>query len=72
MIALILFVVPLVANAQNRSQPELFEIPGIRSSWHDLTEGIKPAEDWRKRRVILRQRYLNLIRDQHNGMCQRH
>ena len=64
-IAMILFFVPLVANAQNRIQPELFEIPEIRSSWDDLTDGIKTAEDWQKRRVILRQRYLNLIRDQH-------
>ena len=63
--ALILFIVPLVANAQNRKQPELFDVPEIRSSWDDLTEGIETSEDWRKRRVVLRQRYLDLIRDQH-------
>ena len=39
--ALILFFVPLVANAQNRKQPELFEVPEIRSSWDDLTDGIE-------------------------------
>ena len=54
--ALILFFVPLVANAQNRKQPELFEVPEIRSSWDDLTDGIETAEDWHERRVVLRQR----------------
>ena len=62
---LILFALPLNANGQNRKQSELFEIPEIRSSWDDLTEGVKAGEDWRKRRAVLRQRYLDLIRDQH-------
>lgn len=63
--ALVLCCVPLVANAQNRKQPELFEVPQIRSSWDDLTDGIETREDWEKRRVVLRQRYLELICDQH-------
>lgn len=63
--ALILCIFPLVANAQNRKQPELFQVPEIRSSWDDLTDGLKTKEDWHKRRVVLRQRYLDLIRDQH-------
>ncbi len=62
---LLLLIVPATASAQNRKQVELFDVPEIRSSWDDLTDGIKTPEDWRKRRVVLRQRYLNLIRDQH-------
>ena len=40
-IALFLCVAPSIAIAQNRKQPELFEIPEIRSSWDDLTNGIE-------------------------------
>ena len=61
-------VLPLVAelaNAQERTQPELFEVPEIQSSWHDLVEGIKTREDWAKRRVLLKARYLDLLRDQY-------
>ena len=64
-IALILSFIPLIANAQNRNQPELFEVPEIRSTWDDLTDGIEAIGDWRKRRTVLKQRYLELIRDQH-------
>ena len=39
--------------------------PEIISSWDDLTAGIKTAEEWAKRRVVLHQRFLDLIRDQH-------
>ena len=63
--ALILLALPVESNAQNRKQPELFEVPEIRSSWHDLTEGINTRDDWRKRRAVLKQRYLKLLRDQH-------
>ncbi len=52
-------------EAKNRMQPELFEVPEIRSSWDDLTEGIKTQTDWRERRKVLKARYLDLIRDQH-------
>ncbi|HAY80282.1 MAG TPA: hypothetical protein DCY79_10795 [Planctomycetaceae bacterium] len=54
-----------VAAAQNRKQPELFEIPSIPSSWDDLTEGIQTRQDWRQRRAVLKRRYLELLRDQH-------
>ncbi len=37
--------------------------PVIRSSWDDLTEGVETTDDWRRRREILRRRYLELIRD---------
>ncbi len=60
-----LLIASSIATAQNRKRPELFEIPQIRSSWDDLTEGIETAEDWKQRRVVLKRRYLDLIRDQH-------
>ncbi len=62
---LIALILPTIATAQNRKQPELFQIPEIRSSWDDLTEGIKTKDDWRKRRSVLKGRYLELLRDQH-------
>ena len=37
--------------------------PPIVSSWDDLIEGVKTREDWRARRQVLKQRYLELIRD---------
>lgn len=52
-------------HAQNRVQPELFDVPDIRSSWDDLTQGLSSKDDWLKRRVVLKQRYLDLLRDQH-------
>lgn len=55
----------LSSPAQDRNQPELFEVPEIHSSWDDLTEGIRSKEDWQKRKSVLRQRYLDLLRDQH-------
>ncbi|MDP1587467.1 MAG: dienelactone hydrolase family protein [Prosthecobacter sp.] len=48
------------APARLRSDP-----PVIRSSWDDLLEGVKRPEDWAKHRAVLKQRYLELIRDQH-------
>ncbi len=64
-VALILLVLPRSIPAQNRNQPELFDVPQIRSSWDDLTDGIKTKGDWRKRRAVLKQRYLDLLRDEH-------
>ena len=43
---------------RKRSDPPL-----IRSSWDDLLEGVKTAEDWQRHRKVLKQRYLDLIRD---------
>ena len=37
--------------------------PVIRSSWDDLLEGVTSPEDWGERRRVLKQRYLDLIRD---------
>ena len=64
-LTLIILVLSAVAQAQNRKQSELFEVPDIRSSWDDLTEGIRTIDDWHKRRAVLKQRYLDLLRDQH-------
>lgn len=63
-ISIVLLLLTSTTNAQNRKQPELFEVPAIQSSWDDLTDGIKTREDWEKRQEILRQRYLDLIRDE--------
>ncbi len=41
------------------------EPPIIHSSWDDLLEGVKTVEDWNKKSQILRERYLDLIRDQY-------
>src|SRR5262249_7250666 len=35
----------------------------IHSSWDDLLEGISTRADWERRRQVLKQRYLELIRD---------
>ena len=48
-VALILLSWTVGVEAQNRKQPELFKVPEIRSSWDDLTEGLKTKDDWRKR-----------------------
>jgi len=47
------------AADRRRSDP-----PVIKSSWDDLLEGVGTAEDWRKRKQVLRSRYLDLLRDE--------
>jgi dienelactone hydrolase len=54
--------------AQPDASSDLFQVPVIRSSWDDLTAGISTKGDWRQRREILRERYLELIRDEHKPM----
>jgi dienelactone hydrolase len=39
--------------------------PVIETGWSDLTDGIKTAEEWLQRKKLLKQRFLDLIRDQH-------
>ena len=39
--------------------------PEIASSWDDLLEGIHSKEDWLAHKKVLRQRYLDLLRDEH-------
>ena len=60
-----LIAFPGTAAGQNRVQPELLEVPEVRSTWDDLTEGVTTLEQWRQRRAVLKQRYLDLLRDQH-------
>ena len=48
------------AAPRMRSDP-----PVITSSWDDLFDGVKTRDDWEKHRAELKQRYLELIRDQH-------
>ncbi len=43
---------------RKRSDP-----PVIRSSWDDLLDGVKTPADWQRRRAVLRERFLALIRD---------
>jgi len=48
------------ARPRLRSDP-----PVITSSWDDLLEGVRTPGEWEKHRAVLKQRYLDLIRDQH-------
>lgn len=55
-------IAPLEADdtpqVRKRSDP-----PAIHSSWDDLLEGIETREQWLARKKTLRQRYLELLRD---------
>lgn len=48
-----------------RTDATLFEVPRIQSSWDDLTAGIASPEQWQERKKLLKQRYLELLRDEH-------
>lgn len=47
-----------------RTDPALFEVPPVRSTWTDLTDGADTPEAWKHRKAELRQRFLHLIRDE--------
>jgi hypothetical protein len=64
MMLIVVCFAPL-AQAQDRQQPDLSEVPEIRSSWDDLLEGVRTPDDWKERRTVLTKHYLELIRDQH-------
>ncbi|MGI9428868.1 MAG: dienelactone hydrolase family protein, partial [Bythopirellula sp.] len=57
--------IPASLWAQQAKRPRQVEIPQIRSSWDDLTEGITTPDQWHRRRAVLKQSYLELLRDQH-------
>jgi dienelactone hydrolase len=59
--------VPIALNAANPERPvrKRSEAPVIRSSWDDLLEDVKSAKDWQAHKKVLRERYLDLIRDQY-------
>ena len=57
-----------VATAASGGEPPVrkrSDPPVIKSSWDDLLEGVKTLKDWKRHREVLKQRYLDLIRDQH-------
>lgn len=58
--------VVLVLRGMAAAEPQRLcsDPPPIVSSWDDLLEGIKTREDWRARRQVLKQRYLELICDE--------
>ena len=58
-------VTSLAAAAGEDSDRERSDPPAIRSSWDDLLEGVGNVQDWRRHREVLRQRFLDLIRDAH-------
>ncbi len=43
----------------------LMAVPPIESSWTDLTEGTTSKTDWDKQRPIIKQEFLDLLRDQY-------
>ena len=51
--------------SQDEKHSALFHVPQIKSSWDDLTDGIRTQADWHKRRVEIKARYLELLRDKH-------
>jgi len=58
-----MFALPVVGRsvkAQSSAPPDLFQVPEVRSSWDDLTEGVETTEDWQRRRKVLKQRFLDL------------
>ncbi len=64
-LALTLLLIPFSLRAEEPNAVPRFDVPEIRSSWDDLTDGIKSKDDWHKRRAVLKQRYLDLLCDQH-------
>lgn len=62
-------VVLLFVSSVQAAEPEPVRLksdpPVIKSSWDDLTAGIKNADEWYKRKEVLRQRYLDLLCDQY-------
>lgn len=58
-------LLPGMAGAQSPPERMRSDPPAIRSSWDDLLDGVHNAADWKKHRRLLKQRYLDLLRDQH-------
>ena len=54
----------LSAAVPNQLSRKRSNAPVILSSWDDLLEGVRNNGDWQARKKILRQRYLNLIREE--------
>lgn len=62
---MVLAVLPSIGSADEPPRRLKSDPPAIKSSWDDLLEGIKTPEEWSAHRAVLKQRYLDLIRDQH-------
>lgn len=54
-----------LAVSEETSPRKTSSPPTIISSWDDLTDGIEALEDWNSRKKLIRERYLDLIRDQY-------
>jgi dienelactone hydrolase len=59
-------VIATAPSTYGQSSPRsVSDPPVIQSSWDDLTNGIETSAQWQKRRATLKQRYLDLLRDQY-------
>ena len=61
----LLAILPALLCAQEPAARLRSDPPVIQSSWDDLLEGVGTRDDWDRHRAVLKQRYLELIRDQH-------
>lgn len=60
---LLCFAALMVFAGQDAPVRKRTEPAPIESSWNDIFEGVKNAGDWKAHKEVLRQRYLDLIRD---------
>jgi pimeloyl-ACP methyl ester carboxylesterase len=62
----LLWASSIVAQSETVSPPRpVSSPPPIETTWSDLTAGIENQEQWLKHKAVLKQRFLDLIRDQH-------
>ena len=61
----ILGILILSTTRCNTSENKEASPPVIKSSWDDLIEDIDSLDQWEERQIVLKQRYLELIRDQY-------
>ncbi len=65
LIPLVLAGTLAAVSAQDTPARKRSDAPAITSSWDDLLDGVKTPTDWKAHKKVLRQRYLDLIRDRH-------
>ena len=63
LVAVLLIAAARPAPPPDPAMPPFPDPPPIVSSWDDLLEGVDSLEQWQARRADIRQRYLDLIRD---------
>jgi len=64
--AVVVLAITVLATSAGAEEPPVrkrSDPPVIQSSWDDLLEGVRTVEDWRRHRQVLKQRFLELIRD---------